>query len=378
MNPKHTPEAHIEYISDEALEADLSATPKPTAYEHHLGYPLGSLTDRQFECLLHDLFKADVSDSHNKDIDNVILMQAVGERGRDCALLLAGVHVGVVQCKKYEALMTKPACAREIIKFVLHAIKDPTLIPKADEFRYVFAVSNNFNEPAAMFLADFNRQILNEPKLEAWVNEVIGEYKSLEDLTYVGVETELRSILSAIKLEHLNFNDINTKLTGKDTIVAKFFTIKKVVSEERLEGIETAVQKLLSNQISDEDVSRLASRLQALAADRRFDTGLVSFWGYPKEFLETLAKEKKLQPILLAFVGARIQVDSSFIEFLRFRIQDEVLLQITTRGSVSPFTIQAAIPYLVGRLGNRLRRAQLGSFMSGVGTAKQLMDDPIA
>jgi len=369
--------SQINYISEEALDAEQSSSQKPLAFEHQIGFPLGSLTDRQFEFLLHDLYKADIEDGTADGFDRVVLMQAVGERGRDCALLSQNTHVGVIQCKKYDGLMTKPGCAREIIKFVLHAIKDPALIPKADGFKYVFAVSNSFNEPAATLLADFNRLIVTDAKLEDWVNEVIAEYESFKGLSYADIRDRLHEVLAAIKVEPLNFNDLNSKLVGRNTIIAKFFTVKKVVAEESLGGIQSALQRILAQQISDEEVSRLASKLQALSPDHRFDTGLVSFWGYPKEFIEALSQEKKLQSHLMSLTVARSQIDAAFMQFLMSRIHDEVFRRITAKGDVSPFTIQAATPYLFGRLGKRLHRALSGDFLSGIATPDKLMGDPL-
>ena len=229
----------IQYVKKSDQESECLSAAKPPAYEIELGFPLVSLTDRQFEFLLHDVFNADLAEKKVEDrFDTVLLMLGVAERGRDCALLKAGKHVGVIQCKRYESLLTKPDVVREILKFILHAIKDPRLLPDPTNFLYVFATSRDFNGATKELLANFNESVLKEPKLKEWTVEVIEGYETLKDLVYDKIRDELISILGKIKVTPLNGNDINTKLVGRSTIIQKYFTVKKVIAEENLDELK--------------------------------------------------------------------------------------------------------------------------------------------
>lgn len=137
----------VRYESQEEVEAEIASEGKPTAFNNSEGLPFSSLTDRQFECLLHDIATVIRSNNDNPfgTYDRVVLMNGVGERGRDCALIKEGQHFGAIQCKRYQGLITKPDAAREIIKYCLHALIDPELMPHPDKFRYIFAASKDFN-----------------------------------------------------------------------------------------------------------------------------------------------------------------------------------------------------------------------------------------
>lgn len=356
-----------QYSKADEIENDIATSPKPTAYEISQGYPLNMLGDRQFECLVHDLFLAEARSRTSTfgSFDQALLMQGVGERGRDCALLLDRVHVGVIQCKRYDALLTKPDVAREILKFCLHAIVDPELMPQAKNFRYIFAASRDFNEKAKLLLASFNVNILSEPALLPWCKEVIEVNKQLEHLKPEEVEAQLRELLSEIKVTPLAFNELSTMLVRDHTVVAKYFSVKTVVSEERLLPIEAKLETI-TRMIADEDVRRLVDDLQKHPQDRRHDMGLVSLWGYPKEFVGRLHRDGKLMALVQELSIAKAKFDDEFYPILIEEMSEAIFVNITATGRFSPFTIQAARPYLFDRLSERWLRAQQGDAMASI------------
>ena len=350
----------IQYVKKSDQESECLSAAKPPAYEIELGFPLVSLTDRQFEFLLHDVFNADLAEKKVEDrFDTVLLMLGVAERGRDCALLKAGKHVGVIQCKRYESLLTKPDVVREILKFILHAIKDPRLLPDPTNFLYVFATSRDFNGATKELLANFNESVLKEPKLKEWTVEVIEGYETLKDLVYDKIRDELISILGKIKVTPLNGNDINTKLVGRSTIIQKYFTVKKVIAEENLDELKKMVE-LVAGKISDVDVARLLDKLQHVPADRRLDVGILSLWGYPRQFVEGLFAQKALVPIGNEISLAKTKLDMAFLNFLQDKVRELVFQRITLRGDISPFTIQAVVPYVFGRLSFQFQEKTMG------------------
>lgn len=87
--------------------------------------------------------------------------------------------------------------AREIIKFVLHAIQDKSLISNSEKFTYYFIALSGFNDNALKLLGNF-KSILNEEKLESWTEEVIEENEGIKIKSFKTVETEINEILKKI------------------------------------------------------------------------------------------------------------------------------------------------------------------------------------
>lgn len=85
---------------------------QPIIYHLHLD-------DRRFEEFVRDLYYQDIQEKIvNNKFDDVVLLSGNKEQGRDCVLYKNGNSVGVVQCKLYDKVLTKPECAREIIIYV--------------------------------------------------------------------------------------------------------------------------------------------------------------------------------------------------------------------------------------------------------------------
>src|SRR5687768_331151 len=94
------------------------------------GYPYNSIpSDRRFEELIYSIYKKKIENDRTwKELyDDIALMQGVGEKGRDCVLYKNGIITGIIQCKKYDTRISKPDCAKEILKFVLYSFFDGTV-----------------------------------------------------------------------------------------------------------------------------------------------------------------------------------------------------------------------------------------------------------
>lgn len=357
----------IEYVSGEEIQADLARVGKATAVNTDNSLPLFLLADRQFECLLHDLACSPgrATDKKFGVYDRALLMQGVGERGRDCALIRDGKHVGAIQCKRYQSLITKPDAARELIKYCLNSIKSPELMPDPKGFTYVFAASRDFNEKAKILLAGLATLIEQESDLAGWIREVIEEYEGLSDLGPDVVLPEVVGRLKAIKVVCLGFNELNTLLIGEDKIIQKYFAVKTVVDNEPIEALSRHVQAVLQG-LADKDVKRLSDVLAAQPEDRRFDMGIFSMWGYPKRFVQALLASKEFKAIGMELVKAKASLDGCFADHLAQWVKDEIFAHVSMRHKFSPLTLSAAAPYLAGRLLDRWRRNQQGATLSKI------------
>lgn len=233
----------------------LPSDDKPTAIANK-GFPYEKLADnRRFEELIYSLYHQEILAGRYTDrYDYINLLEGVRERGRDCSFHYEGKCVGIIQCKHSidaAARITKPECAREIIKFVLHAIIDPKLISEAKTFDYYFAVSYGFNEPAKNLLDSFNTLILQEPNLKDWTDKVIKANETLKDLVYTDIETELKRILSEINLHKILPQDLDLLLTtaSNENVAPLFFEVRTVIDTRAFHAavadLKEAIQKPL-------------------------------------------------------------------------------------------------------------------------------------
>jgi hypothetical protein len=91
-----------------------------------------ALSDADFELLLHAVYKQRAPNL--AWYDNVRLMTAGADQGRDVWLTLQEKPVGLVQCKKVKHGFSLPDTIREIVKFLLNVALEPELMPDATDF----------------------------------------------------------------------------------------------------------------------------------------------------------------------------------------------------------------------------------------------------
>ncbi len=213
------------------------------------GYPYNSISsDRRFEELVYSIYKKKIENHATWKVtyDDIALMQGVGEKGRDCVLYKDGTITGAIQCKKYEKRITKPDCAKEILKFILYSFCDNTVLPDAKHFSYYFAVSEGFTGPAADFLDKFNEEIVQESELENWFNELKSNYEaSIGTLDYKAIQPDLLKKLSSIKIQKIVPQDLDLELASPYTkeIIPIFFEVRTVTDNSLIEELKTLIEK---------------------------------------------------------------------------------------------------------------------------------------
>lgn len=213
------------------------------------GYPYSILDDRRFEELHYSIGKLRIEKGDwNGQFDEINLLQGVRERGRDCSLHLDGNSLGLIQCKHSidnNKRISKPDCAREIIKFVLHYLLDKQLIHDPKNFTYWFAVSYGFSEKAKDLLDDFNNEVLKQVELKDWTETVIKANEGLKHLNYNDIESDLKTVLASITVKKIIPQDIDTLLNtdGFQTIITTFFEIRMVTDSEPVEKLTEELKK---------------------------------------------------------------------------------------------------------------------------------------
>lgn len=197
--------------------------------------PFTQLTSRQFEELIYALYKNEIeTGSWKAQYDSISLMSGVGEKGRDCRLLKNGKNVGLLQCKHSEQdskRYSDQECLKEVIKFIFYYFIDKNLIYDLSDFTYYYVSSTGFSDNADNLIGNFNTEAPNHVKLEQLAKVVIGAYKSFENLEYEKIASELKSVLSCIRVKKIIPQDLNILLFRPDNIdvLNTYFQVQKVV-----------------------------------------------------------------------------------------------------------------------------------------------------
>ena len=322
-------------------------------------YPIEYLKHREFELLAYFLFKKEISQGlYSKEFDTVRLMKGVSDKGRDLLLQYENKNTGVIQCKRYESLINKSQLAREIIKFVLHAIQDKSLIDDSEKFTYYFIALSGFNDGAQKLLGDF-KSILDEEKLEAWTEEVIEENVGITIKSFKSVEQELAKIINGIKVEPITGDDLDQKLMNSKEIVPIFFEVEKVASEDMLRQVFSEFVGFKN----DKDLEKLRIRLQNVPTEKRMYFGLFNIYGYDLSFYKKISRDKKL---IYNIAEVRNELNRRFIDYLNETIEKYQIIFISGLKEISPFTKQIVVPYLFNKYALQYNQQEMGGFMSKI------------
>lgn len=356
----------IEVYSDKEIHDEISNSENDSKYRSFSGrnYPIEYLNPREFELLTYFVFKKDISIGlHSGVFDIARLMKGTSDRGRDILLQLNGKNVGILQCKRFESLITRPGLAREILKFILHSLQDKSLIHDVKCFKYYFTALRGFNEPATKLISNFNEEILNDKNLVAWVNEVILDNESIKIKDYKEVEDGLKEILGTITIEPLTADELDMKLKNYKEIVPIFFEVEKVASEEMLRKVFGEFMGFKN----DEDLEKLRVKLQNIPSEKRMNFGLFDIYGYDLTFYKKIAKDREF---IFKLAEIQSKLNQKFIDYLNETIQKYVLIFISGRPEVSPFTKQIITPYLFNKYALMYHINETGKFMASLNIEK--------
>ena len=232
-------------VPDESIKSEhLELSKKPLKIASQSSFPYTNLpSSRDFERLLYCLYAHPKTKSEPACFyDEAILMQGVGERGRDIWLKKDSRSVGLVQCKKYQKGLGKSELGKELVKFVLYSIQDNNLLDaKLSSFEYHIAVSSSITEPARNFISNFNAGIYEETEVKQWVESVTRNYKSLSAFLYEDQKGFIFSRLKKICIKPISPEFIDQKLSNSQykDILKLFFTISSVVDVDAFEEVLT-------------------------------------------------------------------------------------------------------------------------------------------
>ncbi len=355
----------MERISNERLKQEIAAGYKPLALDAGLSsLPYVELSDRDFENLVYCLIRSEIENQLEPiiEFDDIALMQGVGERGRDCVLYGQGEVVGSIQCKNLKARMPRPTVIKELIKFLLFSLIDPSIKPATNRFIYHLYAPGGLTGPAIPLSGGFHSEIkteIDDGRLHEYLRSVVSEYESFE--RYVGNEP-FADICEAMKnLEFKVFEsvDLNVRIPKQHKVLTAFFHVTLVVETQAvIQDLEQRWNTAGLNLLTDSSLRSLHSRLGSVDNSHRIGLGTIDLYGYSMSFMRYLDQSGFVE-LLKKTNDVRSFLDSQLTNFIASKIAgllfDEITVPFVTSGIIIPFTasiinqylLKAALPKLV-------------------------------
>lgn len=315
------------FIPQSRIDRELSKLIQvPVAYNLTQDFPYPELGTRRYELLLYVLFRRGVEIGwFDQEFTGVEMTPAASSNGRQIILTYKGRARGVVLSKQKPAATTAPDLAREIIRFLLLGLRADGTNLEDPDFVVFLAVAGNINPAAVQLVSDFNHLILQDSRLSYWVEEVIETNSALRHLQYDEIIKPLENQLARISVELILPEHIDKRLAEAPDIKSAFFGVEMVSTEQVLRKI---VREFNLKSLSDEEASKLLERLEEIPQENRMGAGLLNFFGYPREFLQSIAGDDRMRAIMLKGAEFKAEIDYAVLDFLQLKsvFFSEVLL----------------------------------------------------
>ncbi|SFQ41912.1 PIN domain-containing protein [Donghicola eburneus] len=260
-----------EFIESKALEQELQSVSRALDVEAgaHKA-PLNSLSDSDFELLLWRVFEQ--QSDPEAYYDKATVMVAGADRGRDVWLTKNGDAVGLIQCKRLKSAFSLPEALREIIKFILFAELDSSLLKDGLPFKYSLAVSTDPAKTTVDFFTSPTQWLEeNNGEILALLNTVIGGYESFKDFSGAKILDRVKQKLGSFSYELIRPANIDTLLFGLPRVREQFFQVRLVQSEDAFEELfdRKVDEHGLNREISDKARQLLDEEVQTKINDLR-------------------------------------------------------------------------------------------------------------
>ncbi|MEJ2880445.1 NACHT domain-containing protein [Pedobacter sp. GR22-6] len=212
-------------------------------------YNLAQMNSNDFANMIYWVYKTEVNNgSFAKLYDDIAIMRATRDFGRDCVLYQNGVMKGAIQCKHTTstATMTEDVFLKEFSKFILYSVKFPSKVALVKDFVYYVASSGGFDEKVINLMKDLN-SICIHPKFKRFAKENIKSHMGLNGLVYTKISQQLTDAVKILKLERIDSAGINILLHQNDhlAVVKTFFDVKMVIDEESATELKDGNKELI-------------------------------------------------------------------------------------------------------------------------------------
>jgi hypothetical protein len=217
-----------------AKERQTIVTEKPRKFNLQVTYPFGDLDDRSFELLLYSLAQSR-AELFRFQYDQVSLALAGGDKGRDVVLFNNNLICGIIQCKRTKSRIDRPSLAKEILKFVMHALQDGTAL--AQEPHYMIACSAGLNREANAFVDSYPSSLIDDKQqLEKWCSELLIEYSTIK-IHFVDHKQCIITALRSLRVTPLLPVSLSVALASNTAVSRSFFEVQSVIDATTFEDI---------------------------------------------------------------------------------------------------------------------------------------------
>ncbi len=345
-------------IEFEQIQLEAESGYRPYALDpSYTPLPFSELGDREFELFSYLLIKEEIDCEEHESYDNVSLMQGVGERGRDCVVYKDGDVAAIIQCKKYKSRVTKPSFLKELIKLLLHAYKDKSIIPKSGKIKYLFYISSDLTEPAITLTNKFSDEIKNEISsglIKNLVEQVVSEYESFSLYDKKEPLEDIYKLFKRVEVNVSNGVDLTNRVLKKSKILEQFFKVKTVIDLESNDlVIRTALEDYGLKLITDSDLKSIQKRVGSSKDKHRINLGWVDFFGFDEEFFKYL-KGEKFKELLASVMAVNTKSNKYLFDFLSEKINELVYEKVTVAlinsGLIHPYSVNIVTAYLIRRI----------------------------
>jgi hypothetical protein len=215
-------------LADEEVTAERSDVGvKPHVIAQAPDFPLLSLSNRQFELLVHALLEVEASEAAGYDRASILAEGA--DRGRDILLFRNGIVVGLAQCKRYAQRLGIGQILTELLKFGFFAVRDSRLVPSSSwPFTYQLWTASGLTDEAREFFDTprVARQTLTD-RAAAYADRARGSIVTLskpEDEVAATAElNEAVRIILSFALKHVGPSEIGPSLLRNSKVRRWFF-----------------------------------------------------------------------------------------------------------------------------------------------------------
>lgn len=212
-------------------------------------YNLSQMNSDDFAKLTYWLYRTEIEEGKwSKEFDDIAIMKATRDAGRDCVLYKSGVMKGVIQCKHSvnTALMSVDAFLIEFTKFILYSIEFPEKVKLGNNFKYYVAISGGFSEDCINLINDFKAKISIHTNLQKHAEKNIAEYKSLNHYVYSNIEQQFLTAISFVQVKMITGVDMNKLLhqPQHQSSVKAFFDSKYVLDEKTAQILKKRTKKI--------------------------------------------------------------------------------------------------------------------------------------
>jgi len=218
-------------------------------------YNLSQLNSIDFAHIIYWVYRTEIkTGSWSSMFDDIAIMKATRDGGRDCVLYTKGQMTGAMQCKHTTSTssLSVDLFLKEFTKFILYSITIPEKVALIKGFKY-FVVSSSVFDEGVINLMNDPSLIFKHNKFQKYTEENINGYVGLKGLEYDKISKQMQDAISLLELDRIDDSDINKLLhdTSHQSVVKAYFDVKFVLDEDTATTIKKGIKKI------KEEVSKL-------------------------------------------------------------------------------------------------------------------------